>query len=364
MHCAHARYVWNIGLEQRLMRVRGRWSPTMFDQCKQLTEARAAFDWLAAGSATVQQGALRDLDAAWQQVFKKTSRRPSWRKLGGRAGFRIVGKQAKRIEHINRRWSQALIPKVGWVKFRRTRDIPAASSYRVTHDAAGRWHIAFASIPTPIDGPRDGSTVGIDLGVTATLTLSDGAVHQIPKSSSVRSAARALSRCKRGSNRRKRAKLNLARAHARNADQRKDFLEKATTTVAQNYDLIRIEDLTVGNLTKSARGTKTSPGRNVRQKSALNRAILDSGWGTFSTRLSQKALGRVEKVNPRFTSQRCSVCQHVARESRKSQALFQCVACGHTSNADLNAAKNIAAGLAVRGAENVSVLKREPQHLC
>ncbi len=365
-HCAHARFVWNLGLEQRLMWRRGRRSsPGYLEQSRQLTEARLSSQWLADGSQTVQQQALRDLERAWQTFFTGLRRRPSWRKQGRNDGFQIVGRHAQHLQILNRRWSSVLIPKVGWVKFRRSRPVPEAKSYRVTLDRSGRWHIAFAAIPESIEGPGDGSTVGIDRGVMITLALSDGMRYQAPVDRSVRRLRRRLDRCQKGSNRRVEAKHRLARVHARNADRRKDWVEKSSTTIARAYDLIRIEDLRVQRMTGSARGTIEKPGRNVARKAGLNRAILAQGWGTFARRLEDKASGRVEKVNPAFTSQRCSSCGHVAAESRKNQALFVCVACKFTLNADLNAARNIAAGHAVtgRGGSQLEPVKRQPQRV-
>jgi transposase len=158
--------------------------------------------------------------------------------------------------------------------------------------------------------------------------------------------------------------MQLARVLARDTDRRKDWAEKASTDIARRFDVIRIEDLRILNMTRSAKGTIAEPGRNVRQKAGLNRAILRSGWGMFARRLEDKAPGRVEKINPRFTSQRCSACGHVDRKSRKSQADFRCTACTYTANADVNAAKNIAAGHAATargGTGNLSrPLNREP----
>jgi transposase len=117
-------------------------------------------------------------------------------------------------------------------------------------------------------------------------------------------------------------------------------------------------------MTRSSRGTIENPGRNVRAKTGLNREIMRSGWGLLVRRLEEKAPGRVEKINPVHTSQRCRACGHVAAESRKSQALFACVACSFASNADVNAARNIAAGHAVtaRGGGGVTrPVNREPQ---
>lgn len=369
-HCRDARTVWNLGLEQWLFATRYRpyrvgkrqcW-PTPTGRSRQLTEARAASPWLAAGSVNVQQQALRDLDQAYSNWYSGTHGLPTWRRAGVHEGFRIVGVRAWRVEQLSRRWSRVLIPKVGWVRFRRSRPVPEVKSYRVTLDRAGHWHVGFAAIPLPIDGPNDGTIVGVDRGVVITAACSDGRRFQAPVDRSKHRLERQLSRARRGSNRRAWVKLRLARARARNADCRKDWVEKTTTELARTADLIRIEDLRVRNMTRSARGTVEAPGRNVRQKAGLNRAILASGWAMLARRLEDKAPGRVEKVNPAFTSQTCSVCRIRDREARESQAVFRCRTCGHTDNADINAARNIAAGHAVtaRGGP-AGPANREPQ---
>ena len=128
--------------------------------------------------------------------------------------------------------------------------------------------------------------------------------------------------------------------------------------------MIRVEALDITAMTRSAKGTIARPGRNVAAKAGLNRGILGSGWGLLVQRLEDKAPGRVEKVNPAYTSQRCSACGHVDRDSRKSQARFRCTACGYAANADVNAARNIAAGHAVkarRGDRDTGPVNREPQ---
>jgi transposase len=129
--------------------------------------------------------------------------------------------------------------------------------------------------------------------------------------------------------------------------------------------VIRVEDLRIKNMTRSARGTVAKPGRGVRGKAGLNREIARSGWGRLTERLEHKAPGRVERVSPAFTSQRCSACGHTSAENRKSQAVFRCAACALTINADVNAAINIAAGHAVtaRGGmpQSGRPLNREPQ---
>lgn len=328
-------------------------TPGFAAQCVQLTQARRAEPWLAAGSQTVQQQALRDLDQAWRNFFAGSHRRPRWRKAGIHEGFRIVGSQARRIERVNRNWGRVFIPKVGWVKFRLTRRLPDAASYRVTRDRAGRWHIAFAVIPDPIPRPGNGRTVGVDRGVKVSAALSTGELLHAPglrgkEAERLRrlqqKAARQHARGHAPSNRLRRTRHQIATLNARESDRRKNWVEQASTRLATEFDLIRVEDLNINNMTRTARGTTAHPGSRVRQKAGLNRAIRASGWGQLVARLEHKARGRVEKIPAAYTSQTCAVCGTVDREARESQAVFCCRFCGHTAHADVNAAINIAAG--------------------
>jgi IS605 OrfB family transposase len=145
-------------------------------------------------------------------------------------------------------------------------------------------------------------------------------------------------------------KGKITKLHGRIADARRDFLHKATTAISKNHAIVVMEDLQIGNMVRSAKGTIEHPGKKVRQKAGLNRAILDQGWREFHRQVGYKlewAGGELRLVNPAYTSQECSVCHHVARENRKTRDKFQCVACGHAEDADVNAAKNIkVAGLA------------------
>jgi putative transposase len=180
----------------------------------------------------------------------------------------------------------------------------------------------------------------------------------------LRSLERKLAKAKRGSNRRGKVKTAIARLKARETDRRKDWVEKTSTSIARRFDVIRVEDLNTRSMTRSAKGTIDAPGRNVAAKAGLNRGISRSGWGLLARRLEDKAPGRVERVPAAYTSQRCSACGHVDAKSRESQARFACTACGHTLHADVNAAKNIAAGHAVkarRGDGTSRPVTREPQ---
>ena len=376
-HCGHARYVWNLAVEQHSHWRPGRKSaPGYPEQCRQLTQARAEHPWLAEGSATVQQQALRDFSQAIKAFIDPANpaRRPSWRKAGRDEGFRIVGRRRWHwdVRRLSKKSGEVWVPKAGWVRFRWSRPVPQdVKSYRVTMDRAGRWHIAFAVIPAPIPAPGTGEVVGIDRGVAVSAAISTGELLHAPgltasEKGRLRRLHRKLARARRGSNRCKQVRLAVARLRAREVDRRKDWAEKTSTNVARRFDLIRVEDLQIRNMTRSAKGTRENPGRNVRQKAGLNREILRSGWGLLVRRLEEKAPGRVEKVKPHFTSQKCSACGHMDPKSRESQARFACMSCGFACNADVNAARNIAAGHVAnaRGGDGVArPLNREPQLL-
>jgi transposase len=375
--CRHARYVWNLALEQWSMWTRDKGpTPGYVEQARQLTEARAAFGWLWAGSQTVQQQALRDFDQAVKNFHAGTHRRPTWRKAGLHEGFRIVGSQASRVVKLSRKWARVLVPKVGWVRFWVSRAVPDAKSYRVTRDRAGRWHLAFAATSPPIAAPGTGEVVGVDRGVTVPAALSTGELLSCPGLSEceqerLKHLQRRLARSRRGSNRYQLVKAAIAKLHARARDRRKDWVEKTSTDLARRFDIIRVEDLRVAQMTRRPKPKPDlqRPGAYLpnrrRAKAGLNRGVLTNGWGLLVQRLEHKAPGRVEKVNPAYTSQTCSACGHRAPGNRENQAVFRCVACGHRANADVNAAVNIAAGRAVSARRETPVRvspKREPQH--
>jgi transposase len=376
-HCAQARYVWNLAVEQHShWRLGRKGAPGYLEQCRQLTQARAEHPWLREGSQTVQQQALRDFAQAMAAFFDPANPagRPSWRKAGRDEGFRITGRRGRQWDarRVSRKVGQVWVPKAGWVRFRWSRAVPAGvKSYRVTMDRAGRWHVAFAAVPDPVPAPGTGQAVGIDRGVAVSAALSTGELLHCPTLTArerirLRRLQRRLARATRGSSRGGRVRHAIARLRARETDRRKDWAEKVSTDIVRRFDVIRVENLQIGKMTRSARGTRENPGRNVGQKAGLNRGILGSGWGLLVRRLAQKAPGRVEKIKPALTSQRCSACGQVDRDSRESQAVFRCTACGFASNADVNAAKNIAAGHAVtaRGGDGVArPVNREPHLL-
>jgi transposase len=232
---------------------------------------------------------------------------------------------------------------------------------RVILDRTGRWYVSFPSPQPPLDRQPTGAGVGIDRGVRTALVTSDGQHFRVPRISDRRAARylalqRRMARQRKGSRRREKTRLAMARIAARVTDRRKDWAEKVSTRLVMDHDLIVFEKLNTPGMTRRPK-PKPDPEKDgnflpnrARAKAGLNGGILASGWGMLATRTEQKATasGTVTiYVDPRFTSQQCRVCGHIAQENRESQAVFVCVSCGHTDHADRNAAKVILArGLA------------------
>ena len=365
------RLVYNLALEQRETWGRRRRIGYLAQQTE-LTALRAEVDWIAAVPRESTAYALRDLDAAFANFFAGRACYPCPRHKGEDDAFRCDGRYAP-TRRLNARWSAVRLPKIGWVKYRDTRPLRGrVLNATVSRDAQG-WHIAFAcaiehEVPAPLPG-----AVGIDRGVVNAITLSTGDRLTMPTSlerleKAARRAQRVLSRRKKGSKRRERQRRRVARLRARQARIRLDFNHRASRSVAERFGMVVIEALNVAGMTTSARGTVEAPGRNVRQKAGLNRAILARGWGQFARLLAYKMEergGLVIEVPAHYTSQTCAACTTVDARSRKSQAVFRCIACGHTDHADVNAAVEIlrrgsTPSLRVEAGASARPAKREP----
>lgn len=348
------RFVYNLALEQR----RDWWrmflantgsSISYASQNRELTALRAEVDWIAAAPIDCLQYALRDLDRAYQNFFAGRADYPSPRKRGENDAFRFPFARS-RWRKLNAKWGMVYVPKVGEVKFRLTRDIPGTvRNVTVTLDALG-WHVVFSAEIEHKTPENFGPAVGIDRGIVRTLALSDGTFLDMPKERlsvldrRARKHQKKLSRCKRGSNRRNAARKLVARTKAKTARLRLHWNHERTTEIAATHGVVVIEALKTRNMTASAKGTVAEPGSKVRQKAGLNRAILENGWHQFEVLISYKIAergGELRKVNPAYTSQCCSSCGTVDSKSRENQSAFNCGHCGHSANADTNAAINV-----------------------
>lgn len=317
--------------------------------CKLLTEWRNGPEtpWLTDAPVHPLQQALKDLEMAYANFFAKRADFPRFKKKGQHDSFRYPDPKQIKLDQGN---SRIFLPKLGWVRYRNSREVLGTVKNVTVSQSCGKWFVSIQTereIQAPV--PKATSAVGIDMGVTRFATLSDGTFYAPLNSfkrheDCLRRAQQAMSRKTKFSNNWKKAKARVQKIHARIGNARRDYLHKATTTISQNHAMVCIEDLQVRNMSKSAAGTTENPGKNVRAKSGLNKAILDQGWFEFRRQLDYKlawAGGHLIVVPPQNTSRTCPACGHVSADNRQTQARFLCVECGFEENADLVGAINI-----------------------
>lgn len=320
--------------------------------CKELTAWRNTSEtgWLAdAPVHPLQQAALKELERAYGNFFAKRAAFPRFKKKGQRDSLRYPDPKQIKLDQGN---SRIFLPKLGWLRYRNSRDVLGAVRNAPVSLSDGKW---FVSIQTECEVeqpmPQATSSVGIDMGITRFATFSNG-TYLAPLNSfrkleaRLRRYQRAMSRKTKFSNNWKKARARVQRIHSHIGNARRDYLHKATTTISQNHAMVCIEDLQVRNMSRSAAGTSEQPGKNVRAKSSLNKAILDQGWFEFRRQLDYKLAwngGWLIALPPQHTSRTCPCCDHVSADNRQTQARFECVACGFEGNADVVGAINVLA---------------------
>ncbi|RKP48324.1 RNA-guided endonuclease InsQ/TnpB family protein [Trinickia fusca] len=317
--------------------------------CKELTAWRngAETPWLADAPVHPLQQTLKDLERAYANFFAKRADFPRFKRKGQGDSFRYPDPKQIKLDQAN---SRLFLPKLGWLRYRNSRDVLGAVKNITVSQSCGRW---FVSIQTEREVepsvPQATSAVGIDMGVARFATLSDGSFYAPLDSfkrqeTALRKAQQAMSRKTKFSNNWKKAQARVQRIHARIGNARRDYLHKSSTAISQNHAMVCIEDLQVRNMSKSAAGTTDAPGKNVRAKTGLNKSILDQGWFEFRRQLDYKLAwngGYLIAVPPQNTSRTCPCCGYVSKENRKTQALFACVRCGYEENADVVGAINV-----------------------
>ena len=315
------------------------------EMAKNLTSWRNSKEtpWLKDSPCHPLQHSLKDLDKSFKNFFAKRSKFPRFKKKGLGGSFRYPDPQQIELDQAN---SRICFPKLGWIRYRNSREIEGELRNVTVSCSGDKW---FVSIQTrrDVEEPKTlaTSSVGIDVGITHFATLSNG-VYIEPLNSfkthqnRLAKYQRRMSRKKKHSKNWNKARFKVQKIHTKIANARKDFLHKTTTEISKNHAVVCIEDLQVKNMSKSATGTITEPGKGVRQKAGLNRCILDQGWGMFRGMLEYKmkwAGGTLVLVPPQNTSRTCPKkdCGHISADNRKTQAKFKCINCGYENNADL-----------------------------
>jgi putative transposase len=331
------RFVWNkaLALQQRYFRLFGK-HLSYNRLANRLPRWKRRHGFLSEAPSQALQQTLKDLDTAWSRFFNEPQRvgRPRFKGRDARAAFRLP--QGVELDTANAR---VRLAKLGWVRLRLSRDVLGRIKNATVTREQGSW---FVSLQTERDVDVEacvGTAVGVDVGAARSATATDGQMLLLETKLSKQAARlrylqRCVSRKQKGSRRRQRAKHRLAAVHARLARIRNDAVHKLSRSLVDAHAVVCLEDLQVAAMT--AAGSS--------RKARLNARILAAGWGALRQQVEYKALwggGTAVAVDPAYTSQCCNACGHTERTNRVSQAVFRCVACGHTAHADDNAALNI-----------------------
>ena len=349
--------LYNAALEER----RGAWkwerrSVSYVDQSRTLTTIREARPEILEHGVTVCRGTLKRLDRAFGAFY----RRCRAGQTPGYPRFKSVRRWDSAQWEDGYGWrldtarSRLRLQGIGEVRVRLHRLTEGTPKAITVAREGRRWWVTVRCVDVPAKTlAATGHEVGIDLGVRAQIATSDGLLvsegrYERAGNARLKAAERDLASKCRGSRRSERAVDRLAAAHRKIRNQRKNLAHRLSRELVNHNDLIVHEDLKITNMVRRPKPRKaegdTYMPNGAAAKSGLNRSISDAGWGQLLQFIAYKAedAGRkVIAVDPRHTSQRCSSCDHVNGENRRTQAQFRCQACGYEANADVNAATNI-----------------------
>lgn len=398
-YAGQCRLVYNLALQQRNLAYSiCRKSLNYYDQEKELKELKEAFPFLKQAPSQILQQSLKDLQTAFDRFFEGTSGYPSPRRKFVNDSFRFPEPKKFNIRKLTKRKGAITLPKLGELRFLEDikHSIPKDAKPRsaTIKKEAGVWYISINCLvdiaePSNISTENASSAVGLDRGCNNLLATSiplftyeqaDNAskdseetlaqlghllkITNTPKLLSefhgslislrddvlerygnrIIEYQRILALKKKGSIAFKLLKSKISRLHRKLRNYRLDVLHQLSTWIVKNQDIIFVEKLDVKKMTKSNKGTSENPGTDVAKKSALNKFILQQGWGYLRTFLKYKSkwLGKLfdDEVNPAYTSLKCYECKHISSLNRQDE-MFLCQRCHHTDHADVNAAKNI-----------------------
>ena len=347
------RAVYNIALETKIHSWQVyNFSYSKFDLIKQLPELKRDFPWIGQVHSQSLQDVIERMDLAYQFFFKgggfpKWAARERYRSFAFKQGVHIEGRFVR-------------LPKLGRIKFFKSRQIEGEIKRTMIIREADGYYACFTC---KLDHenqvvPTCRKQVGLDLGVAHFVASSDGLLsdpHQQLKAQlrKLRIEQRSLARKKKFGRNWRKQKERINKLHQKIRRKRSDQQHKLSTMLINEYGRIAVEDLRLRNMTRSAKGTIAEPGNQVKAKSGLNRSILDAGMGSFVNMLEYKAdwYGReLVKVDPKYSSQKCSKCGEIDKANRKRGKFF-CTSCGHDDHADVNAAKNILARAMASGSK-------------
>ena len=307
--------------------------------------------WLADAPSQPLQQSLKHLERAYKNFFEKRADFPRFKKKGMGDSFRYP--QGFKIDAGD---SRIFLPKLGWLRYRNSRDILGTPKNVTVSRIGEKWFVSIQTERTVNPPIPHGPAIGIDVGIArfATWVTKDQASYHsgfVEPLNTFRKHEERLAKYQRRMSRKvkfsknwKKAKTKVQKLHLRIAHVRRDFLHQCSAQIGKNHAIVCIEDLQVKNMSRSAKGTLDTPGKKVKQKSGLNKSILDQSWSEFRRQLEYKTVwqgGLLISVPPRNTSRTCPCCHHTSPDNRKTQAKFLCVQCGYENHADVVGAINI-----------------------
>lgn len=300
--------------------------------------------WLSKCHSQVLQQSLKDLESSFRNFFQKRADFPKFKKKGVKDSIRFP--QGFKLDEAN---SRIYFPKIGWMRYRHSQSIRGTVKNMTISQACHHWFVSIQTEYAIEQLQPVGGEVGIDLGIVRFATLSDGRyfepLNQFKHlSGQLKKAQQQLSHKVKFSKNWHKAKHRVAIIHHHIANSRRNYLHKISAGISKKHAMVCVEDLQVSNMTKSAKGDVVNHGKKVRQKSGLNRNILDQGWFEFRRQLDYKLAwrgGYLITVPAKNTSRRCPSCDYISGDNRKTQATFLCQQCGFSANADEVGAINI-----------------------
>ncbi|MHB8351172.1 MAG: RNA-guided endonuclease InsQ/TnpB family protein [Thermoplasmata archaeon] len=348
--CSRGAYNWGLQRKQEVwwmnqLPVPSIKTPTAIDLHRELNVRKQVdLGWMYEASKCAPQEALRDLDRAYKNFFDGRAKFPRFHsRHRGPGSFRLTGSVGVEEAHVS-------LPRIGRVKLKERGYLPRRVHVRsaTVSERAGRWVVSFS---VEEDRPTHilpwGEVIGVDLGINALATVSDGTMFANPRALKTRQRKLAhlqkeVSRKEKGSKNREKAKSRLSRCHVQVADVRKDALNKITTMLARTKPVIVVETLRPVNLLKNHH---------------LARSLSDASFGEFVRQLEYKCGwygSRLVQADPFYPStKRCSSCGNVKKDMPLSERTYSCAACGLVMDRDLNAACNLAS-VAASSAETIN----------
>jgi len=350
-HFGSARFVYNFMLgRKKEIYEKDKTSISAYELKKLLPQMKKTenFEWLKEIDSTALQNAVLNMDRAYQNFFRRV-------KTKEKSGFpkfksRHFSRQSYQTQNAVKKDNSLYLPKIGLIKAKFHRGKITGKIKTVTISCEADQYFASINYEDGKEealGVNNSKSIGIDMGVKVFAYTSENQkikhINLKKEIANVIKAQKVLSRKKRGSKNRVKSKQKLAKKHLKLKNKRNDFLHKTTKKLSENQT-IAVENLMIRNMSKKAKGSIENPNMRASAKSGLNRSILQQSWGKFFELLDYKLKrngGELIKVDPRFTSQKCSSCGHISNENRQSQAKFECIKCGTQKNADHNASINI-----------------------